>query len=105
MRISDWSSDVCSSDLDARMLIAQRQKKMSFYMQSLGEEAIGTAQMLALSPGDMCFPSYRQQNLLIVQDVPLVEMMRSEEHTSELQSLMRISYAVFCLKKKKKKND
>src|SRR5690606_40918849 len=60
---------------DARMLIAQRQKKMSFYMQSLGEEAIGTAQMLALSPGDMCFPSYRQQNLLIAQDVPLAEMM------------------------------
>ncbi|NYT60741.1 3-methyl-2-oxobutanoate dehydrogenase (2-methylpropanoyl-transferring) subunit alpha [Alcaligenaceae bacterium] len=60
---------------DARMLIAQRQKKMSFYMQSLGEEAIGTAQMLALSKGDMCFPSYRQQNLLITQDVPLFDMM------------------------------
>ncbi|TEA77984.1 3-methyl-2-oxobutanoate dehydrogenase (2-methylpropanoyl-transferring) subunit alpha [Allopusillimonas ginsengisoli] len=60
---------------DARMLIAQRQKKMSFYMQSLGEEAIGTAQVLALQKGDMCFPSYRQQNLLIAQDVPLVDMM------------------------------
>ncbi|KAA0911195.1 3-methyl-2-oxobutanoate dehydrogenase (2-methylpropanoyl-transferring) subunit alpha [Pusillimonas sp. ANT_WB101] len=60
---------------DARMLIAQRQKKMSFYMQSLGEEAIGTAQALALTKGDMCFPSYRQQNLLIAQDVPLVDMM------------------------------
>src|SRR3546814_17128347 len=55
--------------------IAQRQKKMSFYMQSLGEEAIGVAQMLALSKGDMCFPSYRQQNLLIAQDVPLFDMM------------------------------
>lgn len=60
---------------DARMLIAQRQKKISFYMQSLGEEAIGVGQMLALSQGDMCFPSYRQQNLLITQDVPLSEMM------------------------------
>lgn len=60
---------------DARMLIAQRQKKMSFYMQSLGEEAIGTAQALALSKGDMCFPSYRQQSLLIAQDVPLFDMM------------------------------
>ena len=60
---------------DARMLIAQRQKKMSFYMQSLGEEAIGTAQALALRKGDMCFPSYRQQNLLITQDVPLVDLM------------------------------
>ncbi|PLC53696.1 3-methyl-2-oxobutanoate dehydrogenase (2-methylpropanoyl-transferring) subunit alpha [Pollutimonas nitritireducens] len=60
---------------DARMLIAQRQKKMSFYMQSLGEEAVGTAQVMALSKGDMCFPSYRQQNLLIAQDVPLFDMM------------------------------
>ncbi|MEO7031793.1 MAG: 3-methyl-2-oxobutanoate dehydrogenase (2-methylpropanoyl-transferring) subunit alpha [Herbaspirillum sp.] len=60
---------------DARMVIAQRQKKISFYMQSLGEEAIGTAQILALTKGDMCFPSYRQQNLLIAQNVPLVDMM------------------------------
>lgn len=60
---------------DARMLIAQRQKKMSFYMLSLGEEAIGTAQIYALAKGDMCFPSYRQQNLLIAQGVPLVDMM------------------------------
>lgn len=60
---------------DARMVIAQRQKKLSFYMQSLGEEAIGVAQMLALSKGDMCFPSYRQQNLLIAQDVPLSDLM------------------------------
>src|SRR3546814_4725944 len=44
-------------------------------MQSLGEEAIGTAQVLALVKGDMCFPSYRQQNLLIAQDVPLVDLM------------------------------
>lgn len=56
---------------DARMLIAQRQKKMSFYMQSLGEEAIGTAQALALLPGDMAFPTYRQQSLLMARDVPL----------------------------------
>jgi len=60
---------------DARMVIAQRQKKTSFYMQCLGEEAVGTAQILALQPGDMCFPSYRQQTLLIAQDVPLVELM------------------------------
>ena len=60
---------------DARMLIAQRQKKMSFYMQCLGEEAIGTAHGLALSDGDMCFPSYRQQSLLMVRDVPLVDLI------------------------------
>lgn len=60
---------------DSRMLIAQRQKKMSFYMQSLGEEAIGTAQALALVKGDMCFPTYRQQSLLMARDVPLVGLI------------------------------
>ncbi|HEX8740178.1 MAG TPA: 3-methyl-2-oxobutanoate dehydrogenase (2-methylpropanoyl-transferring) subunit alpha [Casimicrobiaceae bacterium] len=61
---------------DARMLIAQRQKKTSFYMQSLGEEAIGTGQAMALAPGDMCFPTYRQQSLLLARDdIPMVEMM------------------------------
>ena len=60
---------------DNRMVIAQRQKKMSFYMQSLGEEAIGTAHALALSQGDMCFPTYRQQSLLMARDVPLVGLI------------------------------
>ena len=69
---------------DARMLIAQRQKKISFYMQCLGEEAIATAHTLALQPGDMCFPTYRQQGLLLARDdVTMVEMMcqlLSNEH-------------------------
>jgi 2-oxoisovalerate dehydrogenase E1 component alpha subunit len=61
---------------DARMLIAQRQKKISFYMQCLGEEAIAIAHAMALQPGDMCFPTYRQQGLLIARDdIPLVELM------------------------------
>jgi 2-oxoisovalerate dehydrogenase E1 component alpha subunit len=61
---------------DARMLIAQRQKKVSFYMQSLGEEALGSAQALALEPGDMSFPTYRQQSLLLARDdVSMVEMI------------------------------
>jgi len=60
---------------DARMLTAQRQKKISFYMQSLGEEAIGTAQALALERSDMVFPTYRQQSILLTRDVSLVEMM------------------------------
>jgi 2-oxoisovalerate dehydrogenase E1 component alpha subunit len=61
---------------DARMLIAQRQKKLSFYMQSLGEEAIGTAHSFALQAGDMCFPTYRQQSLLLARDdIPMVEMI------------------------------
>ncbi len=61
---------------DARMLIAQRQKKMSFYMQCLGEEAIATAHAMALTDGDMCFPTYRQQGLLLArEDVSLVDMI------------------------------
>ena len=61
---------------DARMLVAQRQKKTSFYMQSLGEEAIGVAHSMALSPGDMNFPTYRQQSLLLARDdAPMVEMI------------------------------
>ncbi len=61
---------------DARMLIAQRQKKLSFYMQCLGEEAIAVAHSFALEHGDMCFPTYRQQGLLLARDdVSMVEMM------------------------------
>lgn len=60
---------------DARMLNAQRQGKTSFYVQALGEEAIACAFQSALSPGDMNFPTYRQQGLLISQDYPLVSMM------------------------------
>ncbi len=60
---------------DARMVIAQRQKKTSFYMQCLGEEAIAIGQSLALREGDMHFPSYRQQGLHIAQDYPLFDMM------------------------------
>jgi 2-oxoisovalerate dehydrogenase E1 component alpha subunit len=61
---------------DARMLIAQRQKKVSFYMQCLGEEAIACAHALALQPGDMNFPTYRQQGLLLSRDdVSMVELM------------------------------
>ena len=60
---------------DARMVIAQRQKKMSFYMSSFGEEAIGTAHALALQDGDMNFPTYRQQSLLMAKNFSLVEMI------------------------------
>ncbi len=61
---------------DARMLVAQRQKKISFYMQCLGEEAIAIAHSLALKPGDMCFPTYRQQGLLLCRDdISMVELM------------------------------
>ena len=60
---------------DARMTMAQRQGKTSFYIQCTGEEAVACAFQAALSPGDMNFPTYRQQGLLIAQDWPLVDMM------------------------------
>lgn len=60
---------------DARMLKAQRQKKLSFYMQCLGEEAIAVGQTLALRPDDMHFPTYRQQGILIAREAPLDEMI------------------------------
>ena len=61
---------------DARMLIAQRQRKTSFYMQCLGEEAIACAHAMAIEPGDMCFPTYRQQGLLLSRDdIPMAELM------------------------------
>ena len=60
---------------DARMQMAQRQGKTSFYMQHLGEEAVGTAFRKALAPGDMNFPTYRQAGLLIAGGYPMVTMM------------------------------
>jgi 2-oxoisovalerate dehydrogenase E1 component alpha subunit len=60
---------------DARMLMAQRQGKTSFYMQHLGEEAVSCAFRKALRKGDMNFPTYRQAGLLIADDYPMVDMM------------------------------
>lgn len=60
---------------DDRMFRAQRQGKTSFYMKSFGEEATSVATTMALHRDDMCFPSYRQQGILITRDYPLVEMM------------------------------
>jgi 2-oxoisovalerate dehydrogenase E1 component alpha subunit len=60
---------------DQRMQRAHRQGKTSFYIQALGEEAIACAHQRALSKGDMNFPTYRQQGLLISSGYPLVEMM------------------------------
>lgn len=60
---------------DDRMFRAQRQGKTSFYMKSTGEEAVAVAATMALARDDMCFPSYRQQGILISRDYPLVDMM------------------------------
>src|SRR3546814_1886699 len=85
VRISDWSSDVCSSDLgDAAKYLVSLATGGKF-AEGRGSFSIGG--------------TYSQSNPLIYTDR---FDWRSEEHTSELQSLMRISYAVFCLKKKNK---
>jgi len=60
---------------DDRMFRAQRQGKTSFYMKSTGEEATSVATAMALAGDDMCFPSYRQQGILITRGYPLVKMM------------------------------
>src|SRR6187431_1906382 len=60
---------------DDRMQRTQRQGKISFYMRSFGEEAVAVAQAMALQPGDMLFPSYRQQGLYMVRGRPLVDLM------------------------------
>ena len=60
---------------DDRMQRTQRQGKISFYMRSLGEEAVSVAQTMALRPGDMLFPSYRNQGLEIARGRPLVDLM------------------------------
>ena len=60
---------------DDRMVRTQRQGKLSFYMKSTGEEAVSVAAGMALQPGDMLFPAYRNQGLQVVRGRPLVELM------------------------------
>src|SRR3546814_5860536 len=90
MRISDWSSDVCSSDLTWKVL--QKYTATSF---DVTKYPLGPALPdfdSRYSDADFWTNAYAQAQAS--------EGTRSEEHTSELQTLMRISYAVFCLKKK-----
>ncbi len=60
---------------DERMQRTQRAGKISFYIRSLGEEAVSVASCMALRPGDMLFPSYRNQGLHIARGMPLVDLM------------------------------
>src|SRR3546814_6094944 len=97
MRISDWSSDVCSSDLVAahhpRCVHRARAFRGISQVAGLGPEHPLDATEKAGGAWDISDRARRRQCLE-------PSLSRSEEHTSELQSLMRISYAVFCLKKK-----
>src|SRR6267154_2525132 len=61
--------------LDDRMQRNQRAGKISFYIRSLGEEAVSVAQCMALRPGDMLFPSYRNQGVQIARGIALVDLM------------------------------
>src|SRR3546814_4600557 len=101
MRISDWSSDVCSSDLaDAGEIVGVFRGFHAFRHRRHAERACKRQQVvnedLVLGVrGDIA-----DEGAVDLHHVDGECLQRSEEHTSELQSLMRISYAVFCLKKK-----
>src|SRR3546814_7978083 len=123
MRISDWSSDVCSSDLDGEGRVGEHQQD-----SERGEKleqfrrTVDPAQHRDLDPDPQRRDGDRRQGHGQPETEPVPQqrrepaeeavaaigaehvertVRRSEEHTSELQSLMRISYAVFCLNKKK----
>jgi 2-oxoisovalerate dehydrogenase E1 component alpha subunit len=81
-------------ELDRRMLSAQRQGKTSFYMQCTGEEAIACAFRVAMRDGDMSFPTYRQQGLLVAGGYPL-ELMMSQVYSNELDPLRGRQMPVF----------
>src|SRR3546814_6154221 len=134
MRISDWSSDVCSSDLSLRALgrrlrlagvrgcavgrtVARLCPRPGLPVLSHAAHANETENARRCGPAGSCIhpgrvrrhpqggagPGLSQQSVAYRRARGAEGAGRSEEHTSELQSLMRISYAVFCLKKKKKK--
>src|SRR3546814_4891676 len=118
MRISDWSSDVCSSDLFAVSQVDETIAATAIIGPPLANcsspiawRRASAATSISPTPdrrpcgslpdeqidGNHCLPFPPRGDA-----APLYLPRRSEEHTSELQSLMRISYAVFCLKKKNK---
>src|SRR3546814_5315120 len=122
MRISDWSSDVCSSDLgDAlqllkRDLVGLGEGDGGDFLgdQAAGGSVVAFGQLQAvlqdmggevergIDRAEIDHPDHHRDDDLVLRGLAVFAgLQRSEEHTSELQSLMRISYAVFCLKKKK----
>src|SRR3546814_1110891 len=88
MRISDWSSDVCSSDLKGRAQPLPNPLRLPI------------RHIFGAPKGEMFQKMSETKLAILLHQRSHVDADRSEEHTSELQSLMRISYAVFCLKKK-----
>src|SRR3546814_5614265 len=120
MRISDWSSDVCSSDLP--LLCRERWAGQLFlncvkqiYISTCGRGLEPVDHVQIWLPFELPKENFgqllesvsnygKQFGITPFETCIVVKFVRSEEHTSELQSLMRISYAVFCLKKKNKHN-
>src|SRR3546814_4379834 len=118
MRISDWSSDVCSSDLFAdrsryfrsrhRQAVRHSRKQGQLYRRGhiwlhnadrAGWRPHGHTPRPPTSRTDAPLAAFQRKRWRCAPDCHHSRQARSEEHTSELQSLMRISYAVFCLKK------
>src|SRR3546814_8677320 len=113
MRISDWSSDVCSSDLggigagdepgrDRRQVIAEAALVLEAGAKPRGGEEVGELRQDAAGQEDAALRAIAQRHVAgeaAEEEAEALEgeAARSEEHTSELQSLMRTSYAVFCL--------
>src|SRR3546814_10079256 len=118
MRISDWSSDVCSSDLCVLHVaslvdgdgyasdISDCQHLLSEISYVLSDDRITLIEPTKKAPrvrsrwGVLCNETEKARRPGLPQSYRALTSSRSEEHTSELQSLMRTSYAVFCLKKK-----
>src|SRR3546814_1088543 len=112
MRISDWSSDVCSSDL---LTGGSFERRWDYTMESIAVmKGLWTEDSFTFEGEFFKFPPVRSGPRPLTEPHPPIWLggfndavlkrigeHRSEEHTSELQSLMRISYAVFRLKKKK----
>src|SRR3546814_8871239 len=115
MRISDWSSDVCSSDLPllaAAIVLPHGQRSVAWFslaalvaivvLWRIGTWYRQQHHAAAAKPKPVLTSGLPRRTVIRAMVVlMLLVFSRSEEHTSELQSLMRISYAVFCLKKKK----
>src|SRR3546814_3914840 len=110
MRISDWSSDVCSSDLISASDEPGSMPSTDQHDNVTPPPGAGRASKAEKARSIMSDAPQRSMPRIASMVLPIARTLsrtvsqrsRSEEHTSELQSLMRNSYAVFCLKKKKK---
>src|SRR3546814_4731909 len=112
LRISDWSSDVCSSDLIYAEVVGYGLSGDAHHITAPPEDGNGGFRAMqsalkraGLDPSDIDYINAHGTSTPLGDEIEVGAVRRlfgdrSEEHTSELQSLMRISYAVFCLKKK-----